>query len=97
MRKSGDYSKQTYTHTRKAGALWTKQKEGVNGIGSKHRGRLRQCEATRRNKLPPKRWKIYNRKTLNVHQGLRAWTNEGHERDGRRTSAGSGFFLVFNC
>ena len=87
MRKSGDYSKQTYTDRRKAGALWTNQKEGVNGRGSKHRERLRKCEATRRNKLPPKKWKTHNRKTLNVHQGLMAWTNK---------ALGAVFFLVFN-
>jgi hypothetical protein len=38
----------------KAVALWTKRSEGVGGRRSKHRGRLRKCAATCRNKWQQK-------------------------------------------
>ena len=55
---------------RKAVALWTKQSEGVDGQGSKHRGRLRKGVATQGKKWQQKQLKTHNRKTLNVYQGL---------------------------
>ena len=59
---------------RKAVALGTNQSEGVDGKGSKHRGRLRKCVATQGNKWQQKRLKTHNRKTLNVYQGLMTGT-----------------------
>ena len=59
---------------RKAVALGTNQSEGVDGKGSKHRGRLRKCVATQGNKRQQKRLKKHNRKTLNVYHGLMTGT-----------------------
>jgi hypothetical protein len=59
---------------RKAVALWTKQSEGVDGKGSKHRGMLRKCVATQGKKWQQKQLKTHNRKTLNVYHGLMTGT-----------------------
>ena len=70
---------------RKAVALWTKQSEGVDGQGSKHRGRLRKGVATQGNKWQQKRLKIHNRKTLNVYQGLMTET-QGVKQKSKKSS-----------
>ena len=45
----------TWSHKRKAAALWTKHKEGGQRQGSKHRGTLSGSRATRSNKWHIKR------------------------------------------
>ncbi len=72
-------SKKTFDEW-KAAALWTNKKEGVNGRSWKHTGTLGRCVATSTNKWQPKRWKTHNKKTPNVNQGSKTWTQGAKQK-----------------